>query len=663
MSAIPQQRDEGTPALELRELDVAYRVRGIDRRVLRGVSLEVGRGESYGLVGESGCGKTTAAFAAMRYLPSNGRITAGSVLLDGADLWRMSDDQVRERRANTVSMVYQNPGSALNPSMRVGRQVAEVFEIGGASSDEAKERTLEMLRTVQIADPDRVMQRYPHQLSGGMQQRVVIAMALASQPELLILDEPTTGLDATVEAEVLDLIAGLRARFGTSVLFISHNLAVISKMCDRVGVLYAGRLVEEGPARVVFDDPRHPYTVGLLRSIPRGGVRKDRARLSTIPGFLPPLGAEIDGCVFADRCALADERCHREEPALIPLGAGHASRCHYHDRAQTLPVSSAPVETSEAAVATPDPTRSVLSLTDISKTFHQEGHPVAALRDVSMEVRPGETLGLVGESGSGKTTLARILLGLTAPDAGSSVQLDGAPLAPLVAQRSSAQVRAVQIVFQNPDTALNRRFSVRRIIGRAVTKLLHTTGTERDERILHLAREVRFDERLIDVRPGQLSGGLKQRVAIARAFAGEPRLVVCDEPTSALDVSVQAAILNLLADMQSIEGVTYVFISHDLGVVRYLADRIAVLYLGRLMEVGDADRVVRGPAPSLHGVAAVRGADVRRGRTVRASAWRARSRARSRRRRAASSIRDAPGRSGTSANSRSRRSPSPSPGI
>ncbi|MGZ6545553.1 MAG: ABC transporter ATP-binding protein [Actinomycetota bacterium] len=595
MSAVPQQRDEATPALELRELDVAYRVRGIDRRVLRGVSLEVGRGESYGLVGESGCGKTTAAFAAMRYLPSNGRITAGSVLLDGDDLWRMSDDQVRERRANAVSMVYQNPGSALNPSMRVGRQVAEVFEISGASSDEANERTLEMLRTVQIADPDRVMQRYPHQLSGGMQQRVVIAMALASQPELLILDEPTTGLDATVEAEVLDLIAELRDRFGTSVLFISHNLAVISKMCDRVGVLYAGRLVEEGPARVVFDDPRHPYTVGLLHSIPRGGVRKDRARLSTIPGFLPPLGAEIDGCVFADRCGLADDRCHREEPALIPLGAGHASRCHYHDRAQTLPVSSAPVEASGGAVLPSDPARSVLSLTDISKTFHQEGHPVEALRDVSMDVRSGETLGLVGESGSGKTTLARILLGLTAPDTGSSVQLDGAPLAPLVTQRSSAQVRAVQIVFQNPDTALNRRFSVRRIIGRAVTKLLHTSGTERDERILHLAREVRFDERLIDVRPGQLSGGLKQRVAIARAFAGEPRLVVCDEPTSALDVSVQAAILNLLADMQSIEGVTYVFISHDLGVVRYLADRIAVLYLGRLMEVGDADRVFEGP--------------------------------------------------------------------
>ncbi len=344
MSATPRQLDEAVPALELRELDVAYRVRGIDRRVLRGLSLAVGRGESYGLVGESGCGKTTAAFAAMRYLPRNGRITSGSVLLDGEDLSRMSDDQVRERRANVVSMVYQNPGSALNPSIRVGRQVAEVFRIGGASNDEARDGALEMLRTVQIADPDRVMQRYPHELSGGMQQRVVIAMALASRPELLILDEPTTGLDATVEAEVLDLIAGLRVRFGTSVLFISHNLAVIASMCDRVGVLYAGRLVEEGPARVVFDDPRHPYTVGLLRCIPRGGVRKDRARLSTIPGFLPPLGADITGCVFADRCALADERCRREEPALIPLGAGHASRCHYHDRAQSLPVTSAPPE-------------------------------------------------------------------------------------------------------------------------------------------------------------------------------------------------------------------------------------------------------------------------------------------------------------------------------
>ncbi len=595
MNATPRQLDEAVAALELRELDVAYRVRGIDRRVLRGLSLAVGRGESYGLVGESGCGKTTAAFAAMRYLPRNGRVTSGSVLLDGEDLSRMSEGQVRERRANVVSMVYQNPGSALNPSIRVGRQVAEVFRIAGSSNDEARDRALEMLRTVQIADPGRVMQRYPHELSGGMQQRVVIAMALASRPELLILDEPTTGLDATVEAEVLDLIAGLRTRFGTSVLFISHNLAVIAKMCDRVGVLYAGRLVEEGPARVVFDDPRHPYTVGLLRCIPRGGARKDRTRLSTIPGSLPPLGAEIAGCVFADRCALADDRCRREEPMLIPLGAGHASRCHYHDRAQSLPMTSAPPGGSAAAVATADPARPVLSLAEMSKTFHQKGHLVSALSGVSIDVRPGETLGLVGESGSGKTTLARIVLGLTAPDAGSRVELDGTPLAARVGQREAGQVRAVQIVFQDADTALNRRSSVRRIIGRAVTKLLGVSRARRDERVLRLAREVRFDERLIDVRPGQLSGGLKQRVAIARAFAGEPRLVVCDEPTSALDVSVQAAILNLLADMQSDEGVTYVFISHDLGVVRYLADRIAVLYLGRLMELGDADRVFEGP--------------------------------------------------------------------
>jgi peptide/nickel transport system ATP-binding protein len=460
------------------------------------VSLQVGRGESYGLVGESGCGKTTAAFAAMRYLPSNGRITAGSGGVDGDDLWRMSDDQVRERRAKTVSMVYQNPGSALNPSMRVGRQVAEVFEIGGASSDEANERTLEMLRTVQIADPDRVMQRYPHQLSGGMQQRAVIAMALASQPQLLILDEPTTGLDATVEAEVLDLIAGLRARFGTSVLFISHNLAVISKMCDRVGVLYAGRLVEEGPARVVFDDPRHPYTVGLLRSIPRGGVRKDRARLSTIPGFLPPLGAEIDGCVFADRCALADDRCRREEPALIPLGAEHAGRCHYHERAQTLPQSSAPVATSGAAVVPPDPTRSVLSLTDISKTFHQEGQPVAALRHVSIDVRPGETLGLVGESGSGKSVTALSIMRLVQPPGrvvGGRLLFKGRDLLSLD-NREMQRVRGAQIalIFQEPTTALNPVIRIGAQI--AETLLVHGRATRREAmaKAVELLRAVRI---------------------------------------------------------------------------------------------------------------------------------------------------------------------------
>jgi len=444
---------------------------------------------------------------------------------------------------------------------------------------------------VQISDPKSVMRRYPHQLSGGMQQRVVIAMALAKNPTLLILDEPTTGLDATVEAEVLDLIAALRQEFGTSVLFISHNLAVIAKMCERVGVLYAGRLVEEGVAQEVFRDPRHPYTVGLLRSIPRGGVRKDETALDTIPGFLPRLGANLPGCVFEPRCGLAKEICREQEPELYPVGNGRVSRCHFHDRAQELP-RAAPTRLPAAQTANGRP---LLEVANGSKTFKQDGQDVRALVDISLTVRPGEVLGLVGESGSGKTTLARVLLGLTAPDEGSRLALDGEELAGKVEKRSQEQVRSLQIVFQNPDGALNRRHSVRRIVGRALEKLLGLGGRERDERTAQLAESVRFDQTLLGAKPAQLSGGLKQRVAIARAFAGDPRIVLCDEPTSALDVSVQAAILNLLVELQTQKGVSYVFISHDLGVVRYISDRIAVMYLGRLQEVGDAETVFGGP--------------------------------------------------------------------
>ncbi|HWC32659.1 MAG TPA: ABC transporter ATP-binding protein, partial [Actinomycetota bacterium] len=290
------------PALSLRELEVSYRVRGRWREVLRNVSFEIARGESYGLVGESGCGKSTAAFAVMRYLPRNGRVTNGSIHVGGRDVLAMSEREICRMRASQLSMVYQDPGAALNPSIRVGDQVAEVFTIAGVAKEEARERSREILAKVQISDPESVMRRYPHQLSGGMQQRAVIAMALASDPTLLILDEPTTGLDATVEAEVLDLVLALREEFGTSVLFISHNLAVIAKMCERVGVVYAGKLVEEGPADEIFADPRHPYTVGLLRCIPRRGVRKDEKRLDTIPGSLPPIGAHLPACVFVDRC-------------------------------------------------------------------------------------------------------------------------------------------------------------------------------------------------------------------------------------------------------------------------------------------------------------------------------------------------------------------------
>jgi peptide/nickel transport system ATP-binding protein len=582
---------DAAPALELRDLDVAYVVRGRTRPVLRGVSLAIGRGESYGLVGESGCGKSTAALAIVRYLARNGRVTGGSITVAGRDVLALRGGGLREFRARTVSMVYQNPGAALNPSLRVGAQVAEAFTVLGASRSLASERAREALQLVQIADPSSVMARYPHQLSGGMQQRVLIAMALAKNPELLILDEPTTGLDATVEAEVLDLVAVLQRELHTSVLFISHNLGVIAKMCSRVGVLYAGRLVEEGPVETVLQDPRHPYTVGLLRCIPRGGVRKDHGRLDTIPGFLPSLGTETEGCVFADRCAHADARCREEEPPLIAVGARHESRCWYHQRAPELPREEPP-DLELPAVDRSGP--ALVELRDLSKVFRQRGHDVHALTGFSAAIWPGETLGLVGESGSGKTTLARTLLGIVQPTNGAAL-LEGAELPTRYQKRSREELRALQIVFQNPDSALNRRHSVRRILLRSLKKLAGVAGAEAEKRMHDLAHRVRLTERTITQKPVQLSGGLKQRVAIARAFAGDPKLVVCDEPTSALDVSVQAAILNLLVELQAEKRVAYLFISHDLGVVRYISDRIAVLYLGRLQELGPADVVFEGP--------------------------------------------------------------------
>jgi peptide/nickel transport system ATP-binding protein len=591
-TAAPDAAGSNGPTVAVEHMDVSYRVRGQDRRALRDVSFQIGGGESYGLVGESGSGKSTVALALTRYLPRNGRVSAGSIRINGADPVAMGSAALRDLRARTVSMVYQEPGRALNPSIKVGRQVAEVYEIAGLGRAEALERAEAMLRKVQISDPHRVMDRYPHQLSGGMAQRVVIAMALAAEPSLLILDEPTTALDATVESEVLDLVAELREEFATSVLFISHNLAVIAKMCDRVGVLYAGELIEEGPAREVFDQPRHPYTVGLLRCIPRRGQRKDHGRLDTIPGFLPTPGDEPTGCIFAPRCPIAEDECRAAPPPAFPVGDGRTSRCYLHEQTENLPRNT-PVNLDIPPVRDAD--RPVVRLERLSKTFGSRGEAVKALVGVDLSLELGETLGLVGESGSGKTTLARALLGLIPPDDGSVIDLDGEPVAPDARRRTRDQLKALQIVFQNPDSALNRRHSVRRLISQPLSRLAGLSGARLRERLADLVRSVRMEDRQLSLRPSQLSGGLKQRVAIARAFAGGPRIVVCDEPTSALDVSVQAAILNLLVDLQAKEQVTYLFISHDLGLVRYLSDRIAVLYLGRIMEVGPAETVFAGP--------------------------------------------------------------------
>jgi peptide/nickel transport system ATP-binding protein len=591
-------------------LDLAYRVRGRDLKVLRNVTFRIGAGEAYGLVGESGCGKSTMALAVVRYLPPNGRVLGGRIRVGEHDLLALEREELRRLRATTVSMVYQDPARALNPSMRVGEQIAEIFRLGGLTAVQARESAIFMLERVRIADPESVCDRYPHQLSGGMQQRVAIAMALSSNPRLLILDEPTTGLDATVEAEILDLLKALRTEYATSILFISHNLSVISRMCDRVGVLYAGTLVEEGPTAEIFGDARHPYTVGLIRCLPRHGSRKGHHRLDTIPGLPPSLGDDPPGCLFAPRCGLAEERCRTDVPAAKELG-DRSSRCHFHERAQTLPANN--LEAPQAATApqvptTPRPPTAapaptvidrtrppILQGLHLSKTFGNRRQPIRALHDVSLQLWPGETLGLVGESGSGKSTLARLLLGLLQPDPGGVVQLDGNTLPAATRSRRPDQLKSVQIVFQNPDSALNRSHSIRRLVGRVLSRLGQVPKQALETRLLDLIRSVKLTDRYLNLRPRELSGGLKQRVAIARAFAGQPRIVVCDELTSSLDVSVQAAILNLLTDLQLQHEVSYIFISHDLTTVRYVSDRIAVLYLGRLMEIGPAERVFSGP--------------------------------------------------------------------
>jgi peptide/nickel transport system ATP-binding protein len=577
-------------ALRVEDLHLAYVVRGIPRPVLRGVSFEIKPGESYGLVGESGCGKSTTAYAAVRYLPRNARITSGRIMVAGEDITKKSGDDLRTFRTHHASMVYQDPGAALNPSTKVGPQVVEAFTILGHSGERARESALAALKRVQIADPERVMARYPHQLSGGMQQRVVIAMALACDPQLLVLDEPTTGLDATVEASVLDLVRALISETSAAVLLIAHNLGVIRTMCDRVGVMYAGKIVEEGGASRVFERPQHPYTVGLLRALPRHGVRKAERPLATIPGTLPQIGTPLPTCVFVDRCPLATDLCREVEPPIVDVGAGQWTRCHHWDRIGEIAEPAPGV--AQAAAPQGD---LALRLEDVSKTFRAGGHDVPALVGVDLQLFDGETLGLVGESGSGKSTLAKTILGIEGPDPGGSIKLQDRELGATATQRPSGDKRQIQMVFQNPDSALNRGKSVRSILGRSVSKLTGLTGKAVDERVDTLAENLRLTQRHLDLKPRQLSGGLKQRVAIARAFAGDPRIVVADEPTSALDVSVQAAILNVLSELQAESRTSYLLISHDLGVVRYLADRIAVMYLGRVQEVGDSETIFRGP--------------------------------------------------------------------
>jgi peptide/nickel transport system ATP-binding protein len=590
-----------SPLLDLRDVRISYQTRAGEVNVIPGLSLRLGAGEALGLVGESGCGKSTVALALVRYLGRAGRITGGQILFEGRDLAALREDELRAIRGRRIAMVYQDPMASLNPVMTVGQQLVEVPMIHeGLSAAAARPRALAMLREVNLPDPESVMERYPHQLSGGQQQRIVIAMALIAEPALLIMDEPTTGLDVTVEAAVLDLVAGLRRRHRTAILFISHNLGTVVRVCDRVGVMYAGELVEEGTVREVFTNPRHPYTRGLLGCLPTLGRDKRHAPLVPIPGQVEPEGARPAGCGFAPRCAHAETpRCTLAPIPIVGLdGApGHRVACV---RAAELPRWQRPRGDGAASEAEPlaEPMVAIEHLSKLyrrARGFFGRRGTVRALWGVDLVAPRRRTLAIVGESGCGKSTLAKVLTGIEVATDGR-VNLDGTEVAqlPIDARRRELK-RKLQMVFQNPDSTLNPSHTVGYAVGRAVRRLRGRSAAESRAAVARLLEVVQLPADVAARRPHQLSGGQKQRVAIARALAGDPQVIVADEPVSALDVSVQAAIINLLSDLQDARGATLIFISHDLSVVRYLADSVAVMYLGTVVETGPVERIFAPP--------------------------------------------------------------------
>jgi peptide/nickel transport system ATP-binding protein len=592
------------PVLKVKNLEIVYTTRAGPVQAVRDVSFEILPGDALGLVGESGCGKSTLAFGIMNYIAKNGQITGGSILFDGENMLLKSQSELNQIRGNRIAMVYQDPMAALNPSMRIGDQLTEVLsEHEDLEGKPAKERCLHMLELVRMPDPANIMGRYPHQLSGGQQQRVLIAMALLLEPELLIMDEPTTGLDVTIEAGILDLISELKSELGATIMYISHNLGVISQIADRMAVMYAGEIVEEGFVRDIFLDPRHPYTVALLACIPKIEASRHAESLRPIRGRVPTLIGEIGGCAFEPRCDRADERCQAEHPDLAAKSDGHLVRCFYPDRVGV--VTDAQEELSDAALSTIEDDL-VLGIESL-KTYYRAQEAglaglvgrtkkgfIKAVDDVDLSLYRRKTFGIVGESGCGKTTLAKCVAGLVPSNAGG-VELLGIDISQVVEQRPDELLPELQMIFQNPDSTLNPRISVGDAIARPLRLFGTVPKTEIRSEVIRLLEAVRLGVEYYDRLPRQLSGGEKQRVAIARAFAGRPSLVLCDEPLSALDVSVQVAVMNLLLEFKQEYGSTMLFISHDLSVVYQLCDQVAVMYLGQFCEVGPTEDLYSPP--------------------------------------------------------------------
>ncbi|PKO33106.1 MAG: ABC transporter ATP-binding protein [Betaproteobacteria bacterium HGW-Betaproteobacteria-7] len=582
--------------LEVKDLRLGFSSARQMLAAVDGISFTIAKGETFALLGESGCGKSVTAQGILRLLPAAGRVLGGSVRLDGEELLALPEADMRAYRGGRMAMIFQEPATSLNPVLTVGRQIGEVLERHlDMTGEPARQRMLELLRQVGIADPERRLDEYPFQLSGGMKQRVMIAIALAGEPELLIADEPTTALDVTVQAQILDLLAGLQAERGMGMLLITHDLGVVARMAHRIGVMYAGELVEVASREDFFTNPRHPYTQALFAALPE--VSRRGQKLVTIPGQVPSLAAMPSGCRFADRCPQVMAICREQSPAWRETTAGHVVRCHWQgDRAVD---DAACHSLTELDLQAAQPFLEVAELKvhfPIRKGILQRivGH-VRAVDGVALAIAPGRTLALVGESGCGKTTVGKALLQLIKPSAGS-VRLGGSELVGLSGRRLRAARRHMQMVFQDPFASLNPRLRVGEIIAEGMGALgLEKERAAQTAAVIALLQQVGLPAEAVGRFPHEFSGGQRQRIAIARALAVQPQLLICDEPTSALDVSVQAQILNLLKALQADLGVAYLFITHNFAVVEYLAHDVAVMYLGRIVERGQAEEVLRTP--------------------------------------------------------------------
>ena len=592
--------------IQLSDLRLEFPTYGGAVKAIDGVSITVGKGEIVGLVGESGSGKSVTAMSIIRLLPPDSqRIVGGSISVLGRDMLQLSEGELQSVRGDDVAMVFQEPMNALNPTMRIGDQLRQVIRRHQKVSEaEATARALELLRDMRIGDPDRVLRNYPFELSGGMRQRILLAMAFSCRPDVLIADEPTTALDVTIQAQVLALMQQKARETGSSVLFITHDMAVVAQLCDRVYVMYAGQVVEQGTTEEVLYTPQHPYTQALLRSLPE--LAEPQQPLPTIQGLVPNLIDPPAGCRFRERCHFAHQRCHEMPEMLAADGTGRAARCWLLD--PTNPEREAALEQGRQAQR-PDPLPraelqsggTLLEIQNLEVRFpvgaDWRGRPKAfvhALNGVDLELRRGETLAIVGESGCGKSTLGQSIMGVLTPTAGKVV-FSGKDLHNLPPQQMRELRRRFQVVFQDPQSSLNPRMPVWKAITEPLLVAEKLPARARRERASELGRQVGLNPDHLERYPHEFSGGQRQRIAIARALALQPDLLVLDEPTSALDVSVQAQILNLLLRLKRELGLTYLFITHDVSVVRHVADRVAVMYLGQVVELGSAPEIIEAP--------------------------------------------------------------------